>query len=126
MSDTQSRQQHLQFAHAQQALWTVASGEALSLIVGPGQRELSVAAGRLWLTLEGTAERPAEDLWLEPGQSVQLASGSKIVIEAWPEAQFQLLVPPAACPQLQRQRAAHRGGAPVAGWPLKPASLAAA
>lgn len=121
-----SHTQHdLQFAPAQQALWTVASGEALSLTVGPGQRELSVAAGRLWLTLEGTAERPAEDLWLEPGQSVRLDSGSRIVVEAWPEAQFQLLVPPSACPQVHRHRAARPDQA-IAGWPLKASSLAAA
>ena len=93
-----------------QSLWSVSQGEALSLSIGPGPRELSVAEGRLWLTQQGSATTPAQDIWLEPGQSVTLASGSRVVVEAWPQAQFQLLVPPAACPQLQwrlqRQRAA--------------------
>lgn len=88
-----------------QALWSLPQGEALSLSIGPGQRELSVAAGRLWLTLPGNADAQAQDIWLEAGQSIQLASRSQVVIEAWPAAQFQLLVPPAACPQLARQRA---------------------
>jgi hypothetical protein len=106
-----------------QALWTVQQGEALSLTIGPGPRELSVAEGRLWLTQQGSAERPADDLWLEPGQSVQLASGSQVVIEAWPVAQFQLLVPPAACPELAKPRRAR-----AASWrrPLAVAGLASA
>lgn len=95
MSELQSRQ----------ALWSLSHGEALSLTIGPGQRELSVAEGRLWLTREGNADTAAEDIWLLPGQSVQLASGSRIVVEAWPVAQFQLLVPPSACPELARHRA---------------------
>lgn len=97
-----------------QALWSLPQGEALSLSIGPGPRELSVTAGRLWLTLQGRAEAQAQDVWLEVGQSVQLTSGSRVVIEAWPTAQFQLLVPPAACPQLARQRA--QQGKPVAAW----------
>lgn len=97
-----------------QALWSLPRGEALSLSIGPGQRELSVAAGRLWLTLQGSADAQAQDIWLEAGQSVELASGSRVVVEAWPEAQFQLLVPPAACPQLARQRAQVKS---VAAWP---------
>lgn len=83
-----------------QSLWSLASGEALSLDIGPGPRELSVTQGRVWLTQSGALE----DVWLEPGQSVALASGSRVVLEAWPEAQFQLLVPPAACPSVQQRR----------------------
>jgi hypothetical protein len=111
--------------HSSQALWEISEGEALSLTIGPGQRELSVAEGRLWLTLQGSSERPAQDIWLEPGQSVQLASGSRVVVEAWPAAQFQLLVPPTACAQLQRQRAARKASA---AWTKTPSSqgLAAA
>ena len=88
-----------------QALWQLSQGEALSITIGPGSRELSVAEGRLWLTLQGRADAPAEDVWLEPGQSVQLASGSRVVVEAWPQAQFQLLVPPSACAELARRKA---------------------
>jgi hypothetical protein len=103
---------------SQQALWEVTQGEALSLSIGPGARELAVTEGRLWLTLQGRADAPAEDIWLAPGQSVLLASGSRIVMEGWPQAHFQLLVPPSACSQRTRQRPA----------PVKPSSwgLAAA
>ncbi len=80
-----------------QALWALSQGEALSLEIGPGARELAVAKGRVWLTRQGRAQAPAEDVWLEAGQSVALASGSRVVLEAWPQAAFQLLVPPAAC-----------------------------
>ncbi|MCV2362028.1 DUF2917 domain-containing protein [Paucibacter sp. DJ1R-11] len=88
-----------------QALWRLAEGEALSFKVGPGARELRVSSGRLWLTQPGRPEAPSEDVWLQAGQSLALASGSQVVIEAWPQADFQLLVPPSACPALQaRQR----------------------
>ncbi|WP_310384898.1 DUF2917 domain-containing protein [Roseateles sp.] len=80
-----------------QALWFLAPGEALSLEIGPGARELAVAKGRVWLTRQGRVQTPAEDEWLEAGQSVALAAGSRVVLEAWPQAAFQLLVPPAAC-----------------------------
>jgi len=101
---------------SQQALWEVVQGEALSMSIGPGARELAVAEGRLWLTQQGSADRPAQDVWLEPGQSVHLASGSRVVVEAWPQARFQLLVPPSACTQLQRQRAARYEASLRASW----------
>lgn len=84
------------------APWELARGEALSLDIGPGPRELSVTEGRIWLTQSGVLE----DVWLLPGQSVTLKSGARVVLEAWPEAQFQLLVPPAACPVLRQRRRA--------------------
>ena len=89
---------------SQHALWTLSQGQALSLSIGPGPRELSVTEGRLWLTTRGQADLQPEDHWLEPGQSVQLASGSRVVMEAWPQAQFQLLVPP--CPDIVSRQAA--------------------
>jgi len=76
----------------QQALWSVEKGEALSLSIGPGARALQVVQGRVWLTQSGCGS----DLWLEAGQSVELDAGREVLIEAWPEAQFQLLVPPCA------------------------------
>jgi hypothetical protein len=105
------------FPPAAQALWSLARGEALSLDVGPGPRELSVSAGRLWLTQSGELE----DVWLSPGQSVLLRSGARVLLEGWPEAQFQLLVPPIACPDLllrqleRRQRSASAAGAALGG-----------
>lgn len=77
------------------ALWRLQPGQAMAFTVGPGARELLVTAGRVWLT-----QKPAkpgalpEDHWLEPGSSLRLASGEEVLLEAWPSAQFQLLVPP--------------------------------
>lgn len=103
------------------ALWTVEDGVAMRLDVGPGARELHVTAGRLWLTREGTARRPAEDLWLASGETLALEHGSEWVVEAWGTAHFQLMVPPAACAS-QRQRLSARSVAPrVSSW-LQPAA----
>ena len=76
--------------------WHVEKGEALSLSIGPGARALLVVQGRVWLTQSGCSG----DLWLQAGQSVELDAGQEVLIEAWPEAQFQLLVPP--CAQVRR------------------------
>lgn len=76
------------------SFWRVAAGEARSLRIGPGRRTLRVNDGALWLTAPGAADAPAEDFWLQPGDAVALPSGAEIVIEGWPEASFQLLVPP--------------------------------
>lgn len=95
------------------ALWTVEDGEAMRLDIGPGARELQVTAGRLWLTREGTAQRPAEDLWLSSGETVALEHGSEWVVEAWGTVHFHLMVPPAACAS-QRQRLSARSVAPRA------------
>lgn len=84
------------------AQWTIFAGEALRLDIGPGARELHVTQGRLWLTRDGRADAPAEDLWLSAGDRLALPSGSEWVIEGWNGAggdtHFQLLVPPSACP----------------------------
>lgn len=85
------------------ALWTVEDGEAMRLDIGPGARELHVTQGRLWLTREGSALQPAEDLWLAAGDTLALASGSEWVVEAWGMSRFQLLVPPSACARQARR-----------------------
>ena len=77
--------------------WELQPGEALRLTVGPGSRELQVLEGRVWLTRDGLPGRPALDVWLEAGQTLALESGMKLVMEGWPQARFQLLVPPRAC-----------------------------
>ncbi len=82
--------------NVEQANWRVEKGEALRLEIGPGTRALQVVQGRVWLTQSGCSG----DLWLEAGQSVELDAGQEVLIEAWPEAQFQLLVPP--CMKLRR------------------------
>lgn len=86
-----------------QALWTLSRRRALRLQLASGPRELRLVEGQLWLTHAGSAQQQAEDIWLQPGQSLALAEGSDVVIEAWQDARFQLLVPPIACPVLARQ-----------------------
>jgi hypothetical protein len=97
------------------AQWAVASGQALRLSIGPGEREIHVTEGRLWLTREGTAQSPSEDIWLQAGDSLALGSGSRWVAEGWGAARFQLLVPPRACTGL---------GFFLAGWVLRARSAA--
>lgn len=77
-----------------QSTWHLDGGRALTLAGGAEARRLAVARGRVWLTLSGTADRPAEDQWLEAGQTVALAPGQSAVLEGWPAADFELLVPP--------------------------------
>lgn len=86
------------------AQWALQGGEALHLEIGPGLRELHVTEGRLWLTREGTAKAPAEDVWLVAGDTLSLESGSQWVAEGWGATRFALLVPPQACARLSRSR----------------------
>jgi hypothetical protein len=88
------------------AEWAMPQGEALRLDIGPGARELRVTQGRLWLTRDGGAGEPAEDLWLAAGDTIALDSGSEWVIEGWGDTRFQLLVPPRACPTFARRLSA--------------------
>lgn len=83
--------------------WRLSQGEALKLPIGPGPRELKVLEGRVWLTRDGRLNRPALDVWLEAGDSLAVPSGAELVLEAWPQARFQLLVPPLACPDVRRR-----------------------
>lgn len=76
------------------AQWTLAPGEVRSLRIGPGPRLLQVAQGSVWLTSQGSPQAPPEDVWLGAGDSVALDDAAKVVIEGWPQARFQLLVPP--------------------------------
>ncbi|WP_162255190.1 DUF2917 domain-containing protein [Rhizobacter sp. Root1221] len=84
------------------ALWTLAPGQATRLTVGPGPRQLRVVDGWLWLTTEGTRDLPAEDVWLLPGEPMELPAGSEWVVEARTSGRFQLLVPPQARPWTAR------------------------
>ena len=90
---------------SESAAWTLAPGQVRTLTTGPGERLLRVVEGRVWMTLPGSVDEPAEDLWLESGDSAVLPEGSHLLLEGWPSARFQLLVPPQACagsPWLQR------------------------
>ncbi|MFG6432822.1 DUF2917 domain-containing protein [Roseateles sp. LYH14W] len=77
-----------------QSVWHLAGGRALTLAGAAEARRLSVARGRVWLTLSGTTDAPAEDKWLEAGEALALAPGQTAVLEGWPAAEFELLVPP--------------------------------
>ena len=77
--------------------WSLPAQASTTLRVGPGPRVLQVQEGRLWLTTAGTDDEAATDLWLEAGESVDLADGLEVVMEAWPAARYQLMVPPSAC-----------------------------
>jgi hypothetical protein len=77
-----------------QSVWHLDGGRAMTLAGGAESRRLAVARGRVWLTLSGTPDEPAEDKWLEAGDAVALAPGQTAVLEGWPAADFELLVPP--------------------------------
>jgi hypothetical protein len=79
------------------SIWSLPAKTSQTLHVGPGARVLQVQEGRLWLTTSGNADEAATDLWLEAGESVELADGLEVVMEAWPAARYQLMVPPSAC-----------------------------
>ena len=79
-----------------QSVWHLDGGRALTLAGGAEARHLAVARGRVWLTLSGTADEPAQDQWLEAGEALALAPGQTAVLEGWPAADFELLVPPAS------------------------------
>jgi hypothetical protein len=89
------------------SVWTLADRASMTLRVGPGPRVVQVRSGRLWLTSNGDANEASVDVWLQPGEGLELPAGMEVVVEAWSNARFQLLVPPAAC------RARTSGAAPA-------------
>jgi hypothetical protein len=68
---------------------SLAPGQALTLAAAGASRRLVVTSGRLWLTVSGGTD----DHWLRAGEGLTLAAGQEAVVEAWPEAAFQLLQP---------------------------------
>jgi len=66
-------------------------GQALTLGATRAPRRLVVTGGRLWVTFTGGAD----DHWLHAGEGLTLPGGAETVVEAWPEASFQLLQPAA-------------------------------
>ncbi|MGQ3053095.1 MAG: DUF2917 domain-containing protein [Roseateles sp.] len=77
-----------------QSVWHLDGGRALTLAGSAEARRLAVCRGRIWLTLSGTPDEPAEDKWLQAGETVALSAGQTAVLEGWPAADFELLVPP--------------------------------
>jgi len=90
------------------AVWQMEADQAQTLVAGSGGRELHVLEGRLWLT-RSAHDQASEDIWLKAGDSLTLDQGSAWVLEAWPQARFQLLVPPSACLAGARSRQAGLG-----------------
>ena len=67
----------------------LAPGQALTLAAAGASRRFVVTSGRLWLTVSGGTD----DHWLSAGEGLTLAAGQEVVVEAWPQAEFQLLQP---------------------------------
>ncbi|MGJ7554050.1 DUF2917 domain-containing protein [Variovorax sp. RB2P76] len=62
--------------------WQIAPGEAMSLKARTAS-VLRVKQGRVWITPDATLANPSEDLVLAPGESLAVAAGQRIVMEAW-------------------------------------------
>ncbi|MGM9482993.1 DUF2917 domain-containing protein [Roseateles sp. NT4] len=81
----------------------LAPGQALTLAAARTPRRLVVMGGRVWLTISGGTD----DHWLAAGEGLTLVAGQEAVVEAWHDAEFQLLQP------LPQRRAQAR---PARGW----------
>ena len=91
------------------AVWRLPRGASLTLSIGPDERRLRVREGRLWLTAAGRdATSLPEDVWLAAGDDVRLTAGTSVVAEGWPQASFELMVPPVKGPSRPAGR--------LAGW----------
>lgn len=78
------------------SLWALPAGEALSLAPAAVPRQVVACRGRVWLTLDGSPEAAAQDHWLRPGEAFTVPAGQRAVLEGWPEASVQVLLPPPA------------------------------
>ncbi len=63
--------------------------EVLRLAPARTDRRLCITAGLVWLTLDDQRW----DHWLPSGESVVLPAGRAALLQAWPTASFQLLLP---------------------------------
>ncbi len=83
---------------SQAADWALSPAQAITLNIGPGPRWLHLTQGRAWVTLSAAElDAASADTWLQRGDKLWVADGATLVIEAWPTARFELLVPPQAC-----------------------------
>ena len=80
------------------SVWSLLARTSITLRVGPGPRVVQVRQGRLWLTSPATPHAASLDVWLVAGESLELPAGLEVVAEAWPSAEFRLLVPPCRLP----------------------------
>jgi Protein of unknown function (DUF2917) len=75
-------------------LWALPPGEALSLAPAAVARQIVACRGRVWLTLDGSRGAAVQDHWLRPGEAFTVPAGRRAVLEGWPEASVQVLLPP--------------------------------
>jgi hypothetical protein len=95
-------------SHESNERWALRAGQAVRLQRTAAPRWLRVTEGRLWVTGAGEGE-PAEDCWLQAGDTLALLPGDEPVVEPWPSARFEVLdaEPGAALtPSLHRPQAA--------------------
>lgn len=70
--------------------WSLAPRQARTVPAAAAPRWLRVDAGCVWVT-QKRADAPAEDLWLQTGDSLALPAGTAWIVEAWPRARLSLL-----------------------------------
>jgi len=69
-------------AAVRRGAWQLAAGEATSL-KARAHSVLRIRQGRVWVTRDATDTWGSEDLVLAPGESLQVAAGTRIVMEPW-------------------------------------------
>ena len=69
----------------------LARGAAVTLAATSSARRIRVVEGKLWLTL--TSPVASSDEWLARDDVFDLSAGQTAVIEAWPNARFEVLAP---------------------------------
>jgi hypothetical protein len=77
----------------------LSGADVLRLAPDRQDRSLLITHGLVWLTLDGQRW----DHWLAGGESALLPAGSAAMLQAWPAASFQLLLPPQAARQRKRR-----------------------
>jgi len=78
--------------------WPLAPRQVRTVPAATVARWLRVDEGCVWVT-EQRSDAPAEDIWLQAGESLALPAGTGWIVEAWPRAQLSLLQ---AAPVLSR------------------------
>ncbi|RYF33013.1 MAG: DUF2917 domain-containing protein [Comamonadaceae bacterium] len=62
--------------------WQIEAGQATTLKAAHAS-VLRVRQGRVWVTRDATQHWGSEDIVLAPGESMTVAAGQRIVMEAW-------------------------------------------
>lgn len=65
------------FTKEMQQPWSLNGGQVVSVLAQTAQT-LEVSCGRIWVTISGQNE----DYWLHPGEYLNVAAGSRLVLEA--------------------------------------------